>query len=142
MIEPVVKDVWVPTSPEEAFKRFTDDLGAWWPKAVHSVSRDDCVDARFEGGRVVEESRDGTIHEWAQVKTWEPPSRLVLLWYPSRTPDQGGDVEVTFVAEGEGTRVRLVHTGWERLGAEAEEVRTGYDGGWVGVLELYRAYVG
>lgn len=142
MMEPVVKDVWVKATPEQAFRRFTDGLADWWPIKTHSVSEGDCVDARFQDGRLVEKARDGSVHEWATVQAWEPPARLVMLWYPSRTPDQGGDVEVTFAPEGDGTRVRLVHTGWERLGDEAPKLRNDYDGGWTGVLELFRAHLG
>ncbi len=44
-----------------------------------------------------------------------------------------------FAADGEGTRVDLEHRGWERLGDIASEAREGYESGWPGVLELYRA---
>jgi len=142
MIEPVVKEVWVKVSPGRAFQGFTDDLARWWPLKTHSLSEAACVDARFEDGRLVEEARDGTVHEWARVQAWEPPTRLVLLWYPGRAPEVGGDVEVTFTAEGDGTRVRVVHTGWERLGAEGPELRANYDTGWAPVLAAYQTSLG
>jgi hypothetical protein len=44
---------------------------------------------------------------------------------------------VRFSAEGSGTRVELVHTGWERLGERAGEVRARYDTGWEPVLGSY-----
>ena len=43
--------------------------------------------------------------------------------------------------EAEGTRLTLVHTGWEALGDAAAEARQGYDGGWAGVLDRYVTYL-
>lgn len=42
-----------------------------------------------------------------------------------------------FHPEGSGTRVELIATGWERLGARARRARRGYDVGWGSVLEVY-----
>jgi hypothetical protein len=44
---------------------------------------------------------------------------------------------VRFLPEAGGTRVELTHTGWEALGDLAADYRTGYESGWVGVLELF-----
>ena len=49
------------------------------------------------------------------------------------------ELEVTFTADGDGTRVDLEHRGWERLGALAEEARSGYGENWNGVLALFAA---
>jgi hypothetical protein len=48
-------------------------------------------------------------------------------------------VEVTFRPAGVGTRVDLVHTGWERLGGKGARMRAGYDAGWAVVLGRYAA---
>ena len=42
MIPPVVKEVVVPVSLVDAFRRFTDEIHLWWPMHTHSVGRDDC----------------------------------------------------------------------------------------------------
>ena len=47
-----------------------------------------------------------------------------------RPADPHTVVELSFAAEGSGTRVRLVHRGWEALGARAETARESYEGGW------------
>jgi uncharacterized protein YndB with AHSA1/START domain len=44
------------------------------------------------------------------------------------------DIEVTFEPVGDGTRVRLEQTGFERVGPGAEEFRAGYSMGWTEVL--------
>jgi hypothetical protein len=43
-------------------------------------------------------------------------------------------VEVLFTAVPGGTRLDLVHLGWERLGERARTLRNGYDTGWDFVL--------
>ena len=69
---------------------------------------------------------------------WEPPTRLVLSWYPGRDPESATELEVRFSREADGTtRVDLEHRGWERLGDERETMRTAYDHGWDTVLARY-----
>ena len=51
-------------------------------------------------------------------------------------------VEVRFRPDSDGTRVELIHTGWEVFGADADERRAGYADadGWATVLaRLVRA---
>ena len=83
------------------------------------------------------ETKGDARHHWAWVRAWDPPRRFALEWKVN--PEAAGptDVEVSFEPDGDGTRVTLVHTGWEKLGAEAAEGRAGYDGGWVLVLGRY-----
>jgi uncharacterized protein YndB with AHSA1/START domain len=139
VLEPVIATVRVAVPPERAFATFTDRVGEWWPvEPVHSIGGAEVADVVLEpgaGGRFFERWHDGTEHEWGGVTVWEPPTRLVLWW----RPDPGATyepttVEVTFAPTAEGTEVRLVHTGWERLGAAAPDARAGYDRGWPIVL--------
>ncbi len=140
-IAPVVKSIVVPWPPAEAFRRFTDGIGEWWPLSTHSIGQSESVKCAFEprpGGRLFETTRDGTEHEWGTVTDWDPPHRLALEWYPGRPADSGQPVEITFRPEpAGGTRVRLVHAGWERLGPEVAGTRADYDTGWDLVLERY-----
>jgi len=147
MMDAVVKEVWIPVSAEVAFKRFTHEIRSWWPMATHSVSLENCRDVRFESlpgtdseGEpriLVEEDAEGTIHTWGTVDRWEPPRRFIMSWHPSRGPEEAQEIEMSFESEAEGTRVRLVHRGWEALGERATEVRGRYDDGWIGVLQLF-----
>ena len=68
---------------------------------------------------------------------WEPPARFAMTWYPGSDASQATELEVRFAAEGDGTRVDLVHSGWEILAERAQESRGGYDDGWVEVLGHY-----
>ena len=134
-IEPVRRDVTVRCTPEQAFRVFTADMGTWWPTETHSVFREEaetCVLEPGVGGRIYERNRDGTILMWGEVTAWEPPTRLAFLWRPGRWPETPTDVDVRFEPVPEGTRVTLVHSGWERLGEAALEARAEYDAddGW------------
>lgn len=139
-IAPVRKSITVALGLEPAFRRFTEGIAGWWPLATHSVSGAADASCAIEGrigGRIVETGPDGAEHLWGTVTAWEPPRRLAFTWHPGRTADAHQEVEVTFRPAGEGTRVELVHTGWERLGARAGEARAGYDAGWDVVLGRY-----
>jgi len=48
-------------------------------------------------------------------------------------------VEVRFAAEGDGTRVTLAHSGWEKLSAAVRESNAGYARGWELALSRFAA---
>lgn len=136
----LVKTVRVPLAPPAAFELFTGRMSSWWPLATHSVGGTDAVDLRLEarpGGEIVESLRDGTTSVWGTVVRWDPPSGLAFTWHPGRPADEATDVAVDFIAEGEGTLVRLTHTGWAHRG-DGALARRGYDTGWAFVLGRYR----
>lgn len=57
--------------------------------------------------------------------------------FPGRGPDSAQELRVTFSAEAGGTRVTLVHAGWERLGDQGPASRASYEQGWDLVLGAY-----
>ena len=148
-MDAVVKEVWVRATPMEAFQRFTDEMGSWWPMVTHSVSQAECRDVRFRedpveseaGGdpirTLVEEDLEGREHVWGTIRSWDPPNRLVTSWHPGRGPEEAQELEIDFLASEGGSTVRLTHRRWEALGDRAEEVRERYDAGWLQVLELF-----
>jgi uncharacterized protein YndB with AHSA1/START domain len=91
------------------------------------------------GGRIYERTPGGDEHDWGEVLVWEPPNRLAYLWHLRFDRSDATEVEVAFEPASEGTAVTIVHRGWERLGAAAEERRERNRRGWSGVLEHYRA---
>ena len=140
--------VTVRATPKHAFDTFTTGFASWWPLDSHHIGEHDAVDVVIEpraGGRWFERAADGTECNWGFVTAWEPPRRVVLAWHLNPDwdfdpdPARATEVEVTFEPEGDGTAVRIVHSGWERLGAAAEERRERNKRGWAGVLEHYRA---
>ena len=141
-IEPVRTSVKVACSVEHAFEVFTSRLDTWWPKHTHSVSRERTSGVAIEpgvGGEVYEVRDDGQRSAWGRILAWEAPQRFVMTWHPGRAPEAAQEVEVRFVADGDGTRVELEHRNWAALGAEAETTRNNYAGGWATVLSQHFA---
>jgi len=137
---PVQKTVTVRAAPAQAFRRFTAEIGSWWPLRSHSVGQGEAETVVFEGrvgGRIVEKIRGGRECVWGTVTAWEPPLCVAFTWHPGREPESAQDVEVRFTAAGDKTRVELEHRGFERLGREAKRARRGYPIGWAYVLGLY-----
>jgi uncharacterized protein YndB with AHSA1/START domain len=140
----VRRSVLVNAGADHAFKVFTEKFVTWWPAAHHigeADLKDVVVEAR-EGGRWYEIGTDGAECEWGEVKAWEPPGRLLLAWHLNGDwdydpdPARASEVEITFTPEGDGTRVELVHRGFERHFTKPERVREGVggEGGWGGIL--------
>lgn len=129
----VRRSVLVDAPPERAFEVFTSGIATWWPVASHSVDDGTPVFEPYVGGRLYERVGEAE-HFWGRVTAWEPPSRLVLEWKVNPEAAAATDVEVTFTPEDGGTRVDLVHSGFERLGEQAERGLAGYSEGWVVVL--------
>ena len=142
-VPPVVKTVTVRCPQDRAFRIFTADFGRWWPLQTHHLAPDPeaCVFEGWKSGRVFERGADGGEGLWGRVEAWEPPRRLAFTWVVGSAKDAAQRVEVTFTPVGSGTRVELVHTGWEKLGDRAAAARDSYDKGWVTVFEQgYAAY--
>jgi uncharacterized protein YndB with AHSA1/START domain len=141
-IPPVVKTVTVRCAPATAFRVFTADIGRWWP--LSKFSMDTAADCRFEptvGGRLYEVGADGGETLWGHVLAWDPPHALAFSWQVQCSPEEAQRIDVTFRAVADGTEVRLVHAGWDKLHARAAERRDAYDGGWIEVFERgFKAY--
>ena len=149
-IEPVKKRVVVATSPERAFRIFTEDLDRWWPREHHigtSPLKRAVLEPR-QGGRWYAICEDGSECDTGKVLSWEPPRRLLLGWQITAQwkfdPNFLTEVEVTFTPEGpKRTRVELEHRNLERYGADAVELRKNIDssGGWSLLLQNYAGVV-
>ena len=137
----IKKSVVVNRPVEEAFRFYTEQVGSWWPfQKTHSVTEEDVetviIECR-EGGRFYERTKSGDEHVWGTVLVWDPPNRILHSWHPGRGEETSQEIELTFTQVAEGTRVNLVHTGWERLGDRMPEVMASYDTGWDKVLGQY-----
>lgn len=147
MVDSIRKSFEVETTAERAFRVFTEEHGLWWPLATHHIGDEVPVTAVIEpgaGGRWYSRNADGTIVMKGRVKTWEPPSRLVLLWQINADwkydEDFSTEVEVRFVTLGPAaTRIEFEHRQLERFGDKAAAQRQSMDGGWGKILELYAA---
>jgi uncharacterized protein YndB with AHSA1/START domain len=134
------KSVTVAMPVERAFRLYTEGIATWWPIETHSVAAENAETAVFEGrggGRLYERATNGEEHVWGTVLVWDPPRRVVHSWHPGRGEETAQEVELVFTPDGEGTRVELAHSGWERLGDRMAEVMASYDTGWDFVLGRY-----
>lgn len=133
-------EVVVGAGPEDAFAIFTDEVGLWWrtgtrywndPERGLSVRIEPYVGGRF---MEVQDLESGDGFEVGRVTAWEPGRRLALTWTQVGWPeDATTDVEIRFEPCEGGTRVRLEHSGFERV-PDAESFAGGYDAGWKELL--------
>lgn len=148
MIDPnsVRKELVVDAPQAIAWRVFTERIGTWWPLAHYKIGKVSAVDAVIEGrvgGYWYERGEDGSTCKWGSVVAWEPPSRLVLTWDISANwqydPALGTEIEVRFIAEGNRTRVTLVHSKLDRYGADRDRMRRIFDteGDWGRLLEMF-----
>jgi uncharacterized protein YndB with AHSA1/START domain len=139
MTEPLRLEFTVRCSPEHAFEMWATQASLWWPHD-HSVSADPGITVTYEprvGGRIYERTPAGVEHDWGEVLTWEPPTRITYLWHLARDRSDATEVEVTFSSEGDGTIVTIEHRGWERFGAAGPDLRERNRRGWSGVIPHY-----
>ena len=119
MTAPLRMSFDVACSADHAFSVWTSGLGTWWPPDHTVTGRAEVVVLTGGvGGRIYERTADGVEHEWGEVTVWQPPARLAYLWYLGRERADATEVEIRFLAQGDGaTRVEIEHRGWERVGA-------------------------
>ena len=138
-LPPVLRAAWVQLSPQDAFRVFTEEIGAWWPLPTHGLFGDRASSVEFRDGEVIEIAVDGSHTVWAEVVQWDPGVGLSLNWHPGATPAEGTAVDVSFSGDEAGTRVTITHHGWETFGEQAMERRNGYLGpsAWGYVLDHF-----
>jgi uncharacterized protein YndB with AHSA1/START domain len=150
MTQSVKKTVVVEAGQARAFKVFTEQIDAWWPREykIGQTAMKRAVLEPRTGGRWYEQDEDGTECNWGKVLAYEPPGRLVLAWQITGTWQFDAnfvtEVEVRFISEGEKrTRVELEHRNLDRYGPGASEARNTYDSpnGWGGVLGRFSEQV-
>ena len=144
MTDPLSLTFEVACPPDRAFVLWTDRISTWWP-SDHTVTGRDDLTVVFEphvGGRIFERTPDGDEHEWGVVTAWEPPGRLGYLWHLRGDRADATEVSVRFVPRGDdGTRVTILHTGWERLGAVGKVWRERNELGWQTLLPHFMGAV-
>ena len=117
----IEREVRVAARPETVFAFWTDpERMARW------MGRDIRLDPRPGGAlRIDYNGSDIVSGRFVEV---DPPTRIVLTWGweapGDPTPPGASTVEVDFVADGDGTLVRLRHTGL------VEEAVSGHAEGW------------
>jgi uncharacterized protein YndB with AHSA1/START domain len=138
--EAVRKTVVVKCDINTAFRTWTEQIDAWWPKK-HSRSGDPATTVGMErhaDGRIYERTSEGVEYTWGKVIAWEPPRRFAYYWYLGSSPEQPTQVDVIFSAEEESaTRVEVTHRGPEVVGEMWTRNVAQYDSSWDVVLSAY-----
>jgi len=111
----------VPADPVRTFRVFTQEIALWWqPSGLFRVSAT-AGDGKlaFEpgaDGRLYTTFDDGSTFEIGRVSVWEPGKRLVFGWRQASFPaEQSTEVEVTFEAVEDETRVSIEHRAWDTI---------------------------
>ena len=136
MIDPVIKEITVPLSPDRAFKLFTEEMADWWPLDKHSMSAGDGETAKTVtvpkdvGAQVLEEKPDGTTTPWGRVTEYDPGKSFGMTWHVGRPEEDSTHVRVTFEAVADRTKVLLVHDNWQALSMDAVAMQNRYLLGW------------
>jgi DNA-binding transcriptional ArsR family regulator/uncharacterized protein YndB with AHSA1/START domain len=136
-IDPVAKTLDLDVTPDTAFDLFVNKMGQWWPLSTHAVSTEDAAEVHIDcrvGGLIKEVTRDGVEHAWGTITAYEADERIQFTWHPGSPEEAATQVDVRFDPTETGTRVTLVHTGWEVRGEDAQTIRDNYESGWNLVL--------
>jgi uncharacterized protein YndB with AHSA1/START domain len=145
VIDPLRIEFDVDCPPERTFELWTAQTSIWWP-ASHTVSAQPGLEVLIEpgvGGRIFERTPAGEEHDWGEVTAWDPPKRISYLWHLRQDRADATEVDITFAAtERDGTRVSIVHDGWDRLGAHGAERRELNQAGWAGLIPHFQAVAG
>jgi len=147
----VRREITVAVSPERAFDLFTNHMADWWP-AEHHVATSPVVAMTIEprvGGRLYDRCENGSESVWGEVTEWRPPDRFAFAWMLTGTWQLETDVEkasrvsVSFIADGDNTRVILVHNDFWRLGEGGQGMAdaVGAPDGWQLVLNRFAEFV-
>lgn len=145
----VQQTIVVDVPPQRAFAVFTEGIDSWWPPdhVLGEAPARRSVLEGHEGGRAYSIDATGAECAWGRVLAYEPPHRLLLswditvAWRPESDPAKASEVEVTFTAEGAGTRVVLEHRHLDRHGEGWEAMRdaVGSEDGWAMHLRRFAA---
>lgn len=131
-IDAPVDVVWaVVTQPER--------ISGWFSDSVE-------LDLRPGGEATFVWDSHGTVH--GRVERVEPPHVFAFRWVPTHSAELADGnlllVEFTLAPEGEGTRLKVVETGFARLAGSDDQRREHFDGhrrGWELELGDLVAYV-
>lgn len=126
----IEKSVVLRCSSERAFALFTKQASEWWPPERRHVGDPESTIAILASGRFYERARDGREVDLGRVRVWEPPSRLVLDFYPGTDAAHPTEVEVLFVPDGEGTKVTVLHRATPESAALFESRAPRYVASW------------
>ena len=135
----IAKQLTLPIPPRAAFDLFTLRIGEWWPPERRHTGDPHSEIYLLASGRFYERGRDGVEVELGRVRCWEPPHRIVFDFFIATGPEKPTEVEITFVAAGEGVQVNLTHRPNPESAGLWEGAAPKYDASWQVVLAAFGA---
>jgi len=143
-MEAIQKDLVVNASQETAFRVFTEQMDAWWPK-THHIGAAPMVHSIIEGragGRWYSTHQDGSEADVGTVLVWDPFGRLVLNWQVNGNfkydPAIHSEVEIIFEKQSPtSTRIWFEHRDLDQLNGGAKVIED-MANGWGKILQLYK----
>jgi uncharacterized protein YndB with AHSA1/START domain len=123
--------------PDRVFAAWTDtaQLAEWYgPEGMKAeiFANDLTVGGQYS---LVMKSAEGEYHLSGEYEEIEPPRKLVFTW-KWKTSDETTRVTIELRPQGDGTHLRLTHTGF----AEAEQASS-HDQGWSSSLNELERYL-
>ncbi len=137
----LTKSVWLPKSPEAAFRLFTERISDWWPPDRRHTGDPHSRLTLAADGRFEEQDAAGLVVPLGKVTAWTPGQHLRLDFYPGTDALHPTEVDISFTPENDGTRVTIDH---RPTPASAELWATRaprYAASWTRVLEDFGAFV-
>lgn len=139
----VEKTIVIAAAPDRVWRAWTEQTSMWWKKP-YVIDADQSTGLLIEpraGGRFLEKwGEDGVGYLLGHVVAWLPPQRLAFSWSESDWSGASTLVNVTFEKAGQGTRVTLVHEGFDRVPDGAGQ-RASYESGWGDLLNKLHDYI-
>lgn len=141
MTDAVRREVRVRCSVEHAFEVFTRRVDLWWPRDHRRRSAADMRFEPFAGGRFYQVGAGGEEIELGTVVRWDVAERLTYTWIPGSLTAPT-TVDVFFKADGDHTRVAVVHSeGAADLGDAWPSRIARFKQGWADVLPAFEAFL-
>ena len=129
----IVKEIFIDAPPAKVWRHVTE------PERIAGWLMPNDFEARVGHPFFMSCDHEGRMA--CVVKEVVPEQRLVYTWR-SKQAKVETTVTITLAAEGKGTRVKLVHTGWDGVPpADRSDVMGGFDRGWIEHLEKLREQV-
>ncbi|MFQ5946216.1 MAG: SRPBCC domain-containing protein [Anaerolineae bacterium] len=138
----VEKSITITAGTERVWEALTGEIAAWWTRP-YFVDGDRATGLQMDpqlGGRLVETwGEDGSGYLVGRVVEWLPPMQLGFTWMEKAWEGASTVVWVELRPEGSGTKLSLVHEGFERV-PDGKATQESYAPGWEDLMAKLKAH--
>jgi uncharacterized protein YndB with AHSA1/START domain len=129
MIEDIWQGIDIAASPERVWEVLTREglVEQWLGCMGYKAEIGTIFYMQQDAAKRASGDTSGATH--CELLALDPPRHMVFSWYYPDMPKT--EVLITLEAAGAGTRVALVHTGWDQYdGDQIKTIRDALAGGW------------